>query len=179
MDITTKDIWPLKVSFSKLNWRVKPEDRSDAFFEKHYADLFINIFDLADDTFGGCERLQQAESPWAAQHPPEFFEYVKVVAGPDPNMGQWENMLRIADERVFLLTGVIMRAIDANVLSSLLFGASDKHREALDTQDVDLVNFEGQFPSPPLSLPLWCLHLKSCFMTDLFQASNVLGAFPK
>lgn len=126
------------------HWKAESGPKAGDFHERRYTSLFTRVYDLALAGFSGDGNLNGERSPWTVHYSEEFYEYVKVVARPDPNTRHWDALLRNEAERVFLVTGIMMRALDAKVLSSLMFGAGSKHKAALITQDIDLVHAEGE-----------------------------------
>lgn len=151
---TIKDLNSMTLEQPDLVFPKGVLQKKGEFYEYHFNELFIGVQVLAGEVFGGGEHrhFYRTRSPWVHEYPEEFYEYVQSVAHPDPNAKQWEHLLRTQKERMMLVNGIVWKALHANVLSSLMFGASNDHEQTLSAHDHNLMNVEGEsiYESIPL-----------------------------
>lgn len=120
--------------------------KDNTFYEFHFSELLIGVQDLVTKVFGSgrYQQLSRKHSPWVPTYPNEFYEHVKAVAHPDPNARQWELLLQRQEQRTMLVSGIIWKALHANVLNSLLFGADKNHEEILSAMEDSFKHVEGK-----------------------------------
>lgn len=118
---------------------------NDDFFEMHFNQTFLNIYDYVERVF--TTQLLGNQSPWLLPWSKESIEYAGEVATPGPNglWDDWDYLMYSGTDRTYLLTGIIFKALDVHVFSSKLFGAAPKYLEFLDQQDRQYANLEGVF----------------------------------
>ncbi|CAM1504738.1 Fc.00g023290.m01.CDS01 [Cosmosporella sp. VM-42] len=127
------------LAFDKLHL-----DQPDEFYELHFSKVFVEIYTLVEANFCPPRQSEWTKiSPWLRQYPESFNKYIELLAHPDPYSGKWDRLLRVAKERSFLLQAMIMKVLDTQVLSNLLFGADPEHTKILQSDDASYVNAEG------------------------------------
>lgn len=107
-------------------------DIADEWFVGQFRMLFRKIERLFDEYF--CiHDLDEGEfyQPWAANHAPEFLDYVLHVAEPDPNGGGWDKILRDKNQRKWLLMGVMWTILENKVFNADLWGANQQEKELM------------------------------------------------
>ncbi|KAB8304278.1 hypothetical protein EYC80_003690 [Monilinia laxa] len=119
------------------------EDRSNEWFQNAYAVLFERILVFAKDHFGFQELQQGFHEPWALDMPNEFLRYAELVAEPDPVVGGWDEILRSAETRKFLIVGIIVRILEVKVFAPNLWGNTKEGEEFLHSLDRALLESEG------------------------------------
>lgn len=75
---------------------------------------------------------------------PTFLNFANQIAHPDADDGGWDNMLSDGDERSFLLTGIVLKILDAHVFQHMCFGATQDYVDMLHKQDSSYANVEGK-----------------------------------
>ena len=121
-------------------------DHPDEFYELHFSHMFVEIFNLVEKTFCPPDGSRhKKKSPWLREYPESFNKYIELLAHPDPFSGKWDRLLRVDQERSFLIQAMIMKVLDTQVLSSLLFGADPEHAKILKSDDVSYITTEGTF----------------------------------
>lgn len=129
-----------------LEFRTLPEEQGDEFYELNFGRLFVAVYTLAERTFSATKRPGPVKrAAWLMEYSESFYKYAEALANPDPNAGNWGRLLRDEKERSFLLSAMIMKVLDTQVLSSLLFGADPKQLEILQSTDVSYASAEGTF----------------------------------
>ncbi|KAI8691629.1 hypothetical protein NCS56_00155800 [Fusarium sp. Ph1] len=127
-----------------LDFSLVGQDLPDEFYESHFNTLLKNVYSLVQRVFCPRDNAQAPKvSPWLREYSNEFLEYVKLVAHPDVRAGKWGRLLSDKAERTCLLTAVIFKVLETNVLSCLLFGADSEHEKLLDSFDTALRDAEG------------------------------------
>lgn len=116
----------------------------DEFYEFHFTSMFLQINSFVKEAFGTTS-LNALASPWSHQLAEQFYHYAKEVARPDPYGTQWEPLLRDGALRCNLLQGMILKILDVNIFTSLLFGASTGHMATLGIDDAATIGSEGEF----------------------------------
>lgn len=121
-----KDVELIRV---ELDWDNIDRAKGKDFYLESYSTLCSVIDELASRTFKGRGNL--SKDAWAYRYPDEFYNHARAVARPDPHAGHWEDLLRVQEERIFLVRAVIMKAIGETVLSEDLFVADHRHEKML------------------------------------------------
>lgn len=139
-----KELRSFQPNRRSLDFKVLDTDFADEFYEMIFNNLFVEIFAVAHSAFHpGDIPKPPRTSLWLREYPEEFLKYVELVAYPDARAGAWGRLLSDGNERVNLIMAIIYRVLDEKVFSSLLFGASSGHDEALKKIDTALINVEG------------------------------------
>jgi hypothetical protein len=126
------DLEDLDLLRAELGW-ASIATANEAFYREAYGTLRTRIHELAQRTFRGCGNV--SGDAWIYRYTNEFYRYVRAVGRPDPHAKHWEDLLRVEEERIFLVSAVLMKVIDEKVLSGHLFGAEDRHAEMLMFED--------------------------------------------
>lgn len=131
-----------------LNFGSLHEDKPDEFYELHYSKIYVEIYELVDKIFSGSRIRPQGfkTSLWNGQYPSRAISLVEMLAWPDDSNHHWDMLLRDRRERSFLIQAVIMKFLDLQVFSSLLFGASVQQDNVLRAEDSGLIQTEGKRP---------------------------------
>ncbi|KAH7313467.1 hypothetical protein B0I35DRAFT_480150 [Stachybotrys elegans] len=115
----------------------------DMRFLQHQLTVIVGkVFSLVNVGFGAVE-VKADFSPWSRRFTPSFYRYVISVSRSDPHAGGWDRLLCDRFQRNMLISAVIIKVLDSEVLSSLLFGASHDHSKVLVDQDKQLALHEG------------------------------------
>ncbi|KAG8163359.1 hypothetical protein KVR01_006656 [Diaporthe batatas] len=148
----------------RQNSRLSPRQRLDSgedgdripslWFERMSQDLFARVWDFCSETFGAdnieeddlIRKLNSRDwtADWLDKLPREFIVLASQVARgdmtivkdpkpEDPN--NWEFMFLDKMSRVKLVVGVIAKLLENNVFNSLLVGATEAQKAALDADD--------------------------------------------
>ncbi|KAF7546725.1 hypothetical protein G7046_g9219 [Stylonectria norvegica] len=127
-----------------LQFSLLRQEHPDEFYELHYSNIYVEVYTLVEKTFSPKNSHKgPARSLWLREYPEQFKKYVELLARPDPFSGKWDRLLRDENERSFLLQAIIMKTLDTQVFSSLLFGADPEHMKILQAADASFVNAEG------------------------------------
>lgn len=147
---TARDLETITIRARSFDFHERFDGSAEESLQYYHSKLFLRTETLIGEVLGGDGKLTGKQSPWVHQYPDEFYEHVKAIARPDPKAKHWEGLLRNEDERTLLITAIIIRVLDAEIFSSLMFGASDKHEKALHAHDIDLLKCDGKLEAPPL-----------------------------
>lgn len=129
-----------------LEFRPLHEEQGDEFYELNFGRLFVEVYTLAERTFSVTKRPGPVKrAAWLMEYSESFYKYAEALANPDSNAGNWSRLLRDEKERGFLLSAMIMKVLDTQVFSSLLFGADPDQLKILQTTDATYVGAEGTF----------------------------------
>ncbi|KOS17737.1 hypothetical protein ESCO_002465 [Escovopsis weberi] len=145
----------------ELNFEALLEsDYPDETIEKLFVTLYLEICQFVLQGFGKDVFSKSQRSPWSPEYSAEFYGLVSKLARPGADPRQWDSLLRERSERCALLQGVILKALEATVFSSLLFGATSEHKKLLAVEDSSLIDVEG-FRRTRLRAETNRLHLQS------------------
>lgn len=116
----------------------------DGYLDAEFTYNINQMLAFCNGTFGAYD-LPSNPSPWTCTFPNEFYSYIKAIAYPDVLSGKWHDLLCNADELEMLATGILWRVLDQEVLSDLLFGASEAQKQVLAEQDREFIDLDGTF----------------------------------
>lgn len=142
----------------RLNAKLSPRERLDTdgegdkipsiWFERMAHDLFARVWEFSSDTFG-LQSLGASYNDkdwtrrWLGKLPREFVDVASQVARGDPTVetpkesdpNNWEFLFLDSMSRVKLMVGIMAKLLEKNVFNSLLFGARDVEKTALEADD--------------------------------------------
>jgi hypothetical protein len=127
-DLSTLKPQPLQFQFP-----IHPEkERSNEWFQNEFRKLFNRLEAFSREYFG-LHDLEEGEfhQPWAAGMTPEFLNYVEMVSDADPELGDWDQLLRSTKQRQWLIMAVLFRILEVKILSMDLWGADKEEKKLL------------------------------------------------
>ncbi|KAI1464415.1 uncharacterized protein F4812DRAFT_443346 [Daldinia caldariorum] len=146
-DELRNDVRPARIDFEELLGRIShPGDYDDAFYQKHYANLYTKTVEFAAKWFDGNVNLDSFSHPgqiWTANLTEQFKEYARLVAHEDRGNGGWPVILNDATQRRWLVVGILGQVMEKKVFNELLFGADEDTEEELERLDLKWMEKEG------------------------------------
>lgn len=142
----------------RLNAKLSRRERLDTdeegdkipslWFERMAHDLFARVWEFSSDTFG-LHSITESHNDmnwtrrWLHKLPREFVDIASQVARGDPTIAppkesdptNWEHLFLDQNSRVKLMVGIMAKLLEKNVFNSLLFGARDEEKTALESDD--------------------------------------------
>jgi len=141
---------------SEEAWSLDVSQLDDNFFGEYFEELIITVNQLVMRHFqAGMYTPAYGLSPFALDTviPGStcFEEYIQKIARPDMSWERtWDELICDKDSRQLLLVGFIMRVLDDQVFSRLLFGAGDSAQNMLWEQDLEFLREDGKACFPLL-----------------------------
>ena len=149
-----EDPRPARLDFRSFGYDQHPEDYSDEYYKTNYRLLYDRTVEFAEKWFGDVDLPEPGYegSPWQELLNDQFIEYSRLVAHEDRHVGGWPAFLRQAKYRKWLIVGILGQIMEKKIFVDLLFGADDKWRRELETDDLRLLDVEGKHRMNPFPM---------------------------
>jgi hypothetical protein len=119
---------PIRIQYHPLPLK----DRDDQWYAALFRRLFTDVVKFVDDYFILHDLVQgDSYQPWALKWNPEFIFWADQVAEDDPQVGNWDELLRDSSERKWFLVAVIVRIIKVKIFDADLWGANQQQKDLL------------------------------------------------
>ncbi|KLU87842.1 hypothetical protein MAPG_06833 [Magnaporthiopsis poae ATCC 64411] len=137
-----KDYTPTRLEFTLPH---AESERKDSWFEETFKHLYWTTYSFSVRRLGQHSfHLSRAQSPWmGAKLSAQFVSYASQLSRQDPLFGGWDLLLKDKRHRVILVTGILSKVLVNNVLSDLLWGATDEQTALLKAHDAATVSEDG------------------------------------